>query len=344
MRKVDVTVDVTDAVHLGQTLNTVATVCLPDTVPADPVVCFAFPGGGYSRRYFTFDVTGGDEGSQADWHTQRGWIFVACDHLYCGDSDQPADPSALTFEHLAGANHATVGHILGLLADGGLVGGLAPVRTPTVIGIGQSMGGATLVLQQGQRSTFTGIGVLGWSAMHSVNWTPPGSPKGPARYFPRGTNVGALTPEVFTEAMPEMTLDEKGMPAAVAAFHFDGEPRDIVEADMIDYPRRRGNPPVWASTTIPPCSMTMMSPGAVAAEAASIDVPVLIAVGERDCCPDPMFEPKGYPRSSDVTVYICPQMAHMHNFAVTRTRLWARIQAWGDGIWAQRRPVCQSTK
>ena len=337
MRQAVVRADVSEAVGLGEPLQTVATVCLPDGVPENPVICFGFPGGGYSRRYFTFDMPGDKGGGQAGWHTSRGWIFVACDHLHCGGSSQPTDPAKITYEHLVAANQATVQHVLGLLADGSLADEVPPIAAPVTIGIGQSMGGATIILQQGQYATFDGVGVLGWSGRHSVTWVPPGSPKTAVRYLPRGTDMGALTPEVFTAAMPEMALGEKGMPATTPSFHFDDEPADVVAADMIDYPNRGGSMPVWGSATIPPCSMTMMSPGAVASEAASITAPVLIAVGERDVCPDPMSEPKAYERASDVTVFVCPRMAHMHNFASTRESFWARIHAWGEGVAALRK-------
>lgn len=122
------------------------------------------------------------------------------------------------------------------------------------------------------------------------------------------------------------------MPSTAAGFHFDDEPRDIVAADMVDYPTRRGELPVWGTATIPPSAMTMMSPGAVAPEAATITVPVFVGVGERDVCPDPMSEPKAYEQATDVTVFVCPRMSHMHNFASTRELLWARLHAWGDGV------------
>lgn len=144
--------------------------------------------------------------------------------------------------------------------------------------------------------------------------------------------MGAMTHELHTTAMPEMAQDENGMPSTAAGFHFDDEPRDIVAADMVDYPTRRGELPVWGTATIPPSAMTMMSPGAVAPEAATITVPVFVGVGERDVCPDPMSEPKAYEQATDVTVFVCPRMSHMHNFASTRELLWARLHAWGDGV------------
>jgi pimeloyl-ACP methyl ester carboxylesterase len=333
MKQIELRIDVSEAVGLGETVTTMATVCLPDRVPERPIVAFAFPGGGYTRRYYTLELPDqdGHSGGQAGWHTSRGWIFVAVDHLSCGDSSRVSDPALITYEHMVAANEGSVRRVLDLLASGTLADELGPVTDPVLLGLGHSMGGATLILQQGQFATFHGVGVLGWSAVHSVSWTPPGAPRSSVRYFPRGTDMGALTPEVFTSAMPEMALDERGLPATTKGFHYDDEPESIVHRDMHDYPNRGGNLPPWGTSAIPPCAMTMMSPGAVAPEAASITVPVLIAVGERDICVDPMSEPRAYERASDISVYVCPRMAHMHNFARTRRQLWARVQAWGDG-------------
>jgi alpha-beta hydrolase superfamily lysophospholipase len=72
----------------------------------------------------------------------------------------------------------------------------------------------------------------------------------------------------------------------------------------------------------------MMTDGSVAREAATIDVPVLVASGEVDVIPDPWVEPTAYRGSSDVSVVVVSRMAHMHNFARTRTQLWERIAAF----------------
>ena len=65
---------------VGDGRSTAATVFWPDDVPERPVVAFGFPGGGYSRGYY--DIRHDDGAySQAAYHVDRGWIFVACDHL-----------------------------------------------------------------------------------------------------------------------------------------------------------------------------------------------------------------------------------------------------------------------
>jgi len=340
MQQIELRLDVSEAVGLGESATVAVTVCLPDRVSDPPLVAFAFPGGGYNRHYYTLDLPDDEpheHGGQAGWHTANGWTFVAVDHLSCGDSSRVSDPSRLTYEHMVSANHAAVRHVLDALAKGTLGGGVSPVVDPVVVGLGHSMGGATLILQQGQFASFDAVGVLGWSAIHSISWTPPGTPKSNVRYFPRGTDMGALTPEVFTSAMPEMALDERGLPATTQGFHYDDEPEEVVYRDMHDYPNRDGRLPPWGTSAIPPCAMTMMSPGAVAPEAARITVPVLVAVGERDICADPMSEPRAYERASDVSVFVCRRMAHMHNFARTRRQLWERVQGWGDGVLASHR-------
>ncbi len=53
-------VDVTDAAGLPGPLHVSVTVTLPlpSAVLDPPVVCFGYPGGGYSRGYYTFDMPG----------------------------------------------------------------------------------------------------------------------------------------------------------------------------------------------------------------------------------------------------------------------------------------------
>ena len=79
----------------------------------------------------------------------------------------------------------------------------------------------------------------------------------------------------------------------------------------------------------------MMGEGAVATEAAMVDVPVLSACGEVDLVDDPWAEPTAFRRSRDVALLVVPGMHHMHNFARTREVLWRRIVQFADGIAAR---------
>jgi len=329
----DLAIDVTEAAGLGEPLRTRVTVVLPDpeALTDPPIVCFGFPGGGYSRGYFTFDMPGATGGGQAGWYAERGWIFVGCDHLSVGGSDAPSDPTTLSFEVVAAANHATVTEVMRRLEAGEVADDFPPVRGAVTLGIGQSMGGCFTIVQQGQHATFDGIGVLGFSAIQTVLWMPPGSPDTGAMFVPRGTQVVVASAGDVVELPPEFALDDSGLPGATPGFHYDDVPRDIVEADMVGFPARTASPP-WGSATTPPCAMSMLSPGVVAPEAAVVSVPVFVGVGERDVVPDPRAEPRAYARSPDVTVSVCPRMSHMHNFASTRERFWQRLHSWGTSV------------
>jgi hypothetical protein len=59
---------------------------------------------------------------------------------------------------------------------------------------------------------------------------------------------------------------------------------------------------------------------------------VLLAIGERDIVPDLHAEAAAFPRSWDISLYRQRGMAHMHNFAGTRSRFWERIAAWVAGV------------
>lgn len=345
---VELTVDVTDAVGIGMAAHTAITVFLPeDGALADPpVVCFAFPGGGYNRRYYSFDMPDGTGGGEAGYHTARGWIFIACDHLGFGESTIPPD-DLLDLDVIAAGNDATVRHVMARIAAGTLVEGLDPVPDATCLGIGQSMGGCFTVVAQGNHETFDGIGVLGYSGIHTVVPTRPGQPAAAWPWISRRSKLAA--PKIYNLAQlaasqgPQLGDAESLQKAAQAgehpfqwSFHYDDQPADITALDMKASAGLVDPLPEWRSATTPACGVYMVAPGAVALEAASIRVPVFIGVGERDVVPDPWAEPKAFKSAVDIQLYVCPRMAHMHNFAHTRTRFWARIHNWGEGVAAQR--------
>ena len=333
---IELQIDVTTDVNLNTEAHTAASVFLPepDELVDPPVVCFGFPGGGYSRRYFSFDMPDDCGGGQAGWHTARGWIFVACDHLGFGDSTVP-EGDVLNYDNVALGNKATVEAVMERLACGDLADGYPPIRGAVTLGIGQSMGGCFTIVLQGQHGTFDAIASLGFSGIHTIVPSRPGAPVIPSPWFLRGTDLlsGAPLNAAALAAMPGL---EPGNQPTVNehpfqwAFHYDDEPAEMVAADMA---LTTGDAlPSWRSATMPLCGRFMIAPGTVATEAAAITVPILLAMGERDVVPNPWMEPFAFRSSPDVTLFVCPRMAHMHNFANTRHRFWARIHAWGTGV------------
>ncbi len=344
---IELTIDVTAAAGLGMAAHTAVSVFLPDGPLADPpIVCFAFPGGGYNRHYYSFDMPDSGGGGEAGFHCDRGWIVVACDHLGFGQSTVP-EGNALDLDNIAAANDATVREVMARIEAGTLAPHLPPLADATKLAFGQSMGGCFTVVAQGNHATFDGIAVLGYSAIHTIVPTRPGLPPAAWPWISRRDRLDS--PRVMNAAAMAAADGAKlGDAAALAAagaggehpfqwsFHYDDEPADIVAWDMAASAGLADPLPSWRSATTPPCGIYMVAPGAVALEAASVLVPVLVAVGERDVVPDPRAEPKAFQSAPDVTVFVCPRMAHMHNFARTRRLFWQRLHSWGEGVAAMR--------
>jgi pimeloyl-ACP methyl ester carboxylesterase len=334
LRVRDLEIDISGAVDMGTRAHTAVSIFVPPSIGDDAVVAFGFPGGGYNRGYF--DLAAGLPGpggsSEARWHAERDWWYVACDHLGVGGSSH-LDPELLTIETLAAANDATVHAVCERIEAGTVADTLPPVNVSTRLGFGQSMGGCLTIVAQARHRTFDGIGVLGYSAIHTVLPTPAGSSADQP-------NLSRVSDE----------LDIASTSAAIGdavfryAFHWEDVPTEIVDLDLQQYPLRdHAAVPAWGRHAVPPPSaITMLSPGAVAAEAAEVDVPVLIACGERDVVPDTHAEPTAY-ASRDVCMFVVPRMAHMHNFAGTRELLWRRIHNWGDRVASDREPVTSPT-
>lgn len=333
MERIDLMIDVTEAAGLGADAAIAATVHLPapETLGATPIVAFAKPGGGFSRGYFTTALPGPGSGAQAEWHADRGFVFVSVDHLGTGDSSTHHDPAHLGFAAVTAASRAAEQVVLDRLADGTLHGSFPPVRHPVVLGIGQSMGGCLTVAQHGRYHCYDGIAVLGFSAVHTRLPVPPGEPPVVRPWVLRDTPAGQ--PRVIVNAPQVAAAPRVVRSAADAAsvndwlFHFD-------DVDVASLWRGSAAPP-WVSTTYPvPVAAASTTPGVIAAEAAAVTVPVLVAMGERDVVPDPMGEARAYSSATSVDLYICPRMGHMHNFGGTRELLWRRIDTWAGWVGA----------
>lgn len=339
--------DVTEAVPLGEQAQVAVSVHLPDVdkLPAKPVVCFAKPGGGYSRGYYSDDLPGSAKGAQAEWHRQRGWIFVSVDHLGVGDSSLHA-PELLDYTNVAAGNYNAEQQILQRLADGTLVEGFPAIPNPLKIGIGQSMGGCMTIIQQGRYHCYDGIGILGYSAVHNHPPHKPGTQPIVAPWLPRDTLLKQPMVMTNAKAVHEYMSQQHQNPntdksAMTWGFHYDDVDPEFADADMAHFARGIYEPSAhegferfsWSSFTVPGAvAWSCLTPGAVAPEAAAVSCPVLVALGERDVSVDPPGEIRAYKSASSIDYYICPRMGHMHNFASTREIFWKRIENWVDWV------------
>ncbi len=250
VRSIDLEVDVTEAARLGEPAHVALTITVPDdlaSVGADgatPVVCFAKPGAGYSRGYYTTDLPGPGPGvgAQADWHAERGWIFVSVDHLGVGGSSLHG-PDALGFAPVVAASEAAESDVVQKLAAGTLIDGLGKIERPVKIGLGQSMGACLTVVQQGRFHSYDGVGVLGYGVLGTLPPTAPGTPDLVLPWMPRDA---AMDEWVMTNAPALAALDPATSPGTDAmawGFHYDDMDRAVVARDMDDYPTRHGDLP-----------------------------------------------------------------------------------------------------
>ncbi|MEV5848603.1 hypothetical protein AB0M32_42230 [Streptomyces sp. NPDC051985] len=321
MRAFDIEVDLSGVEGLEPGLKSVATVFLPDQVGASAPVIVGYPGSGFTRRYFHMETKPGY--SEAEHHVAQGYVVVACDHVGIGDST-PCDTFALTIESMAAANHATATEVRNRLTAGTLAPGLAPIAVERFAGIGQSMGGCLLIVQQAVHRTFDGIGLLGWSAIHENMPNPDGGRIVLNEGLPRDMDLRPLA-SMQTHASKEVGQEEE---LVRYSMHWHEDDSDLVELSMHNLtadPALAHTMPEWRTAVVPVCCAQMMAKGVVAPEAAAVDVPVLVACGEIDCVPDPHAEPACYPNAPEVQVAVFERMAHMHNFARTRAQLWDRI-------------------
>lgn len=315
----------------AKSLSIAATVHLPRSLSTPPIAMFAIPGGGYGRGYFDMHFPGHTGYSQVEHHAEHGLIVVAVDPLGVGTSSL-GDLARISFQDLASTYDAAARQIAEKLKTGLLVAELPALSDLVTVGIGQSMGGCITILTQARFGTFDAVASLGYSAIHTV------LPQRTDEETARGDAVvqrfaqGSVDADTITHSSTEI-------PDFSFPFHWEDVPEDILACDMQGgYPVRKTVPP-FGSGTLPACGLLMMVPGAVAVDAAAIQVPVLIGMGERDVCPNPHAEPAAYAASRDVSLFIVPRMAHMHNFAGTRRRLWDRLVHWSSAVACERRSL-----
>ena len=270
-----------------------------------PVVV-SLPGGGYNRRYFDLTEAGY---SEAAHRVGRGVIVIAIDHLGVGESDIP-DLAELSLEAVAEADHAALQVVLQRLRDGKLTTDLPAIRPTVVIGEGQSMGGHVALLMQAHHRCFDGLAMLGSSVVCTRLRAP--------RTVDDICLIGKRDP---AEGLAMLrNLDWR------FAFHWDDVPDRFADVDSAAK-NGAGPLPYWGSATAPNAANALL-PGYYAREAASVNVPVLVGMGERDVCQDPLRELAAYVSARDIALLVCPRMGHMHNFAGTRAMLWNRLDAF----------------
>ena len=201
-------------------------------------------------------------------------------------------------------------------AAGRLADGLAPLAAATYVGFGQSLGGFITMIQQGKYADYAGIAVLGASPLLIAN-IPfhrelDGVPEAERRAM-------ILADNARSSGLDELPAYHTAPRAAFSGiFHVPD-----VDADLLAYDEAECE--VLISRV---SGVDGMTPGYAKPWADRVEAPVFLAFGDSDVSADPRLEATGYPSSRHITIATFPDMAHMHNFAVSREQLWRALDTW----------------
>jgi len=299
--RLDVAGALPEAITGGEPLHIATWVFLPDVMPVVPTVVTLFSGGTYDRRYYHFEVPGRSDYSMAEYLRARGHIVVLPDLLGVGNSDRAKVQMQATREVAAAASHAAVEQVYARLSQGSLIDWLPPLERFVKVGGGHSMGGFMTITQQAAHRTFDLCLILGYTA-DAVHLTIGGQ-------MVRADAGGLDTSQPDYGRSKRSLLRE--------TFHWEDVPADVLAVDdalAVDVPYVIGAQAATADI--------------VRDDAARIEVPIYINLGERDVSPDPHAEPGFYRASRDITLHILPRSAHCQNFANTRVEMYDRIDRW----------------
>jgi pimeloyl-ACP methyl ester carboxylesterase len=310
VREYPVRFEVGDILGDGTACHVSGSVFLPASdIPTSASVVFAIPGGTYTRNYWHLVVDGHGSYSFAEAATGRGLVVIAVDNLGTGESTRPESADRLSFEAVARANAAAVELARSRLAEGALVAGMPPTNPVRWIGVGHSLGGQLLVVQQSRHGSFERIAVLGSSFLGNAEVG--AEDQDDLRRHAEAT-MQAMAPETWSSGylrVPRELLRSQ--------FHLPDVPAEVLAADD-------------DRATVLPRSLAVAaiaSPEA-AAHPARISAPIFLAFGERDMSPEPHREVSLYGSSPDVTLFLLSGSAHCHNMAGTRAALWRRLLDW----------------
>lgn len=305
-------------------LQMAASVWLPTQPESAPAVLLCLPGGNMNRGYYDLRPPDDEQNSAYNFAAQmtaRGFVVAALDYLGVGDSDRPQDGWQLTPDLLTQANAHAGGELLMRLREGRLTDGLPALPTLPSIGVGHSMGAMMTLLMQAAARPHSAIALLGFSTRGLPEYVPPRV----AALLKEGVDVRPrlveLAREMFREPYPAVRSVGNG-----AALYGSGQ----AERDGITALKA-----ATGSLLAVPAFMSML-PGNVAPEAARIDVPVFLGLGEHDMAGPPQAIPAAFPGAPEVALQILPGAGHSHFLFPSRVALFERLDGWARRVVAGR--------
>ncbi|ARS27699.1 alpha/beta hydrolase [Sphingomonas sp. KC8] len=296
-------IDVTDVADFGEPAHLAIELLLPEDKPAG-LLFICVPGGGMNGRYFDLPTPDGEaEVSFARTMAARGHAVVLIDPLGAGQSTRPADLYLLHPDRMAAAVGVATGHILEGLQTGALHPGTPAAPAIRVIAAAHSLGALISVVQQARYGQYHGLALMGF-------------------------HIGG-TPAYLTDADRALDLDD-------ARANLVDIARQRFPTPWHEMPAPSSKRPVSAASAsdrvMSTPSMMAMLPNIVAKDAASITVPVLIALGDADLHGDPYRTPQAYSASPEVTLIVLPETRHNHFIFPSRTHLFDRVARWAENL------------
>ena len=298
-----------DALSLAATLHAPA-----DLETYDVPVLVCWPGGSYGRDYWDLRPAGRAGYSFAEHLTALGFIVIAVDPLGVGDSGRPVDGTVCTYDVLADSAHGAVEVIRKGLVDGSLATGIPPLAAPRIVGVGHSMGGGLVTIQQARSGSYDAIAVLGFT--HGAKDRAVDNTEDPALRATAVEQAKAFWGDqwgtgygVVDKAPHQVWLNGPDVPA------------DVVASD-------NANSVIWPAEPY----VDALQVGLTGTYAAQVRAPVMIAFGEFDIAERPRDETAFYDGSVDITVFVLGGSYHCHNFQDGRADLWNRLGAWATEV------------
>jgi alpha-beta hydrolase superfamily lysophospholipase len=315
--RIDIHIEVPLETQVQPRLGLAATLYLPQQAPELIVTCLS--GGDMNRKYFDLDnesveSAGRSSFSLAQHLVSSGLGVLTIDHPGVGGGDTVDDPYLLTSEIVARAECAAIEQVMMKLRNGSL--GLQPLPEVRSCGLGHSMGAMLTVVAQAQSKPHDALILMGFST--------------------RGM------PENITQEMVAASCDPQAARTRLAGWardFFSGRASARPEAVKALFKNDTADPfamqalkRVRVVPALPLCAVQAMLPNNVGPEAAAIDVPVLIVLGEHDIAGPPHDVPRAFTSSKDITLHIAPGAGHSLLPFSSRKGVFDAITNWATNI------------
>lgn len=320
VRRHDFSVPVSDPTGAGD-ISLAASIFHDGTPPSRFLI--GISGAGYSRNYWDPPALDASY-SFAAAMVARGFGVVTVDTIGTGGSGRVVDGDAISLQVAAQLHGSALSSIRTRVCAGSLAPELPAAPGASYIGVGHSLGGAMIVMQQAAAAPFDAVALLGFTTS-SV----------PKTYEPHEREESLTAQERLEWAREHIPSRRWGSPwdelpvyftldrgRARRWNHFSDVPTSVMDAEE-----------EFTVTAIPRSLMLeAMIPGATSTYAERVGCPVFLGYGQIDAPVNPRAEPLSYPGSDDITVVRLGGSGHCHNFSTPRAVLWGRLANWADAL------------